>query len=299
MTIAHESIRTAAPSNGLENMVWIPWGTFRMGSDRHYPEEAPAHNVKVSGFWSGRHSVTKAEFRRFVDETGYVTVAERPANPEDYSGAKPELLVPSSVVFRKTDRPVDLRNPYNWWAYVAGADWRHPRGPDSSIDGRFDHPVVHVPFEDAEAYAKWLGQELPAEAEREQSCDPRTRTRMSAGRTLMSVIRTSLSLIGFGFTIYQVFEKLLEAQVLRSNGAPRRFGEALVFLGVTMLVLGIGYHIASMLELRRKREQLRTDGLIHAESEFPASLTLIVAFILLAIGVFAVMSMTYQAGPFD
>ena len=99
----------------------------------------------------------------------------------------------------------------------------------------------------------------------------------------MSVIRTSLSLIGFGFTIYQVFEKLLEAQVLRSNGAPRRFGEALVFLGVTMLVLGIGYHIASMLELRRKREQLRTDGLIHAESEFPASLTLIVAFILLAI----------------
>ena len=120
MTIAHESIRTAAPSNGLENMIWIP-GAFRMGSDCHYSEEAPAHNVKVSGFWIGRHSVTNAEFRRFIDDTGYVTVAERPASPEDYPGAK-ELLVPSSVVFRKADRPVDLRNPYNWWTYLADAD---------------------------------------------------------------------------------------------------------------------------------------------------------------------------------
>lgn len=124
------------------------------------------------------------------------------------------------------------------------------------------------------------------------------RTRMSADRTLMSVIRTSLSLIGFGFTIYQIFEKLLQAQVLRSSEAPRRFGEALVFLGIAMLVLGIGYHIAFMIELRRQREQLKRDGLVHAESGFPASLTLIVAIALLAIGVFAGMSITFDVGPF-
>jgi inner membrane protein YidH len=124
------------------------------------------------------------------------------------------------------------------------------------------------------------------------------RTRMSADRTLMSVIRTSLSLIGFGFTIYQVFEKLLEAQVLRSSQAPRRFGEALVFLGIAMLVLGIGYHIAFMIELRRRRQELKRDGLVHAESGFPASLTLIVAIALLAIGVFAGMSITFDVGPF-
>jgi putative membrane protein len=124
------------------------------------------------------------------------------------------------------------------------------------------------------------------------------RTRMSADRTLMSVIRTSLSLIGFGFTIYQVFEKLLEAQVLRSSVAPRRFGEALVFLGITMLVLGIGYHIAFMIELRNRREQLKRDGLVHAESGFPASLTLIVAIVLLGVGVLAGVSMTFNVGPF-
>lgn len=124
------------------------------------------------------------------------------------------------------------------------------------------------------------------------------RTRMSADRTLMSVIRTSLSLIGFGFTIYQVFEKLFEAQVLRSSAAPRRFGEALVLLGIAMLVLGIGYHIAFMIELRHRREQLRREGLIHAASGFPASLTLIVAIALLGIGIAAAVSMTSNAGPF-
>jgi formylglycine-generating enzyme required for sulfatase activity len=152
----------AAPA---DTMVWIPGGTFRMGSDRHYPEEAPAHKVKVGGFWMSPHTVTNAEFSRFVGETGYVTMAERPANPADYPDAKPELLVPSSVVFQKTSGPVDLRNPYNWWTYVAGADWRHPRGPHSSIEQLADHPVVHVAFEDAEAYAKWAGQSLPTEAE--------------------------------------------------------------------------------------------------------------------------------------
>jgi formylglycine-generating enzyme required for sulfatase activity len=151
------------------NMVWIPGGTFQMGSDRHYPEEAPAHNVSVPGFWISRHAVTNAEFARFVDETNYVTLAERPANPDDYPGAKPELLLPSSVVFKKSAGPVDLRNPYNWWTYVAGADWRHPRGPGSSIAELADHPVVHVAFEDVEAYARWAGQELPTEAEWEHA----------------------------------------------------------------------------------------------------------------------------------
>ena len=161
-----EAIPVSAPSRPpAENMVWIPGGTFLMGSDRHYPEEAPAHKVKVGGFWIGAYAVTNAEFARFVDATGYVTVAERPANPADYPGAQPELLVPASVVFKKTRGPVDLSNPYNWWTYVAGADWRHPRGPDSTIDHLLDHPVVHVAFEDAEAYIAWRGQELPTEAE--------------------------------------------------------------------------------------------------------------------------------------
>ena len=124
------------------------------------------------------------------------------------------------------------------------------------------------------------------------------RTRMSADRTLMSVIRTSLSLIGFGFTIFQVFQKLHEADVLKSAGAPRRFGDALVILGIAMLVLGIGYHVAFMRGLRHEREQMKADGLIHAESGFPVSLTLIVAFLLLAIGLLAIFSLYLGIGPF-
>ena len=124
------------------------------------------------------------------------------------------------------------------------------------------------------------------------------RTRMSADRTLMSVIRTSLSLIGFGFTIYQVFEKLLEAGAFKSSATPRLFGQALVLLGVAMLVLGISYHMAFMIELRRRRDQLKREGLIHAESRFPASLTLIVAIALLAVGLVAALGMTYGVGPF-
>ena len=149
----------------VDGMVWIPGGTFLMGSDKHYPEEAPAHNVSVRGFWMDRHTVTNADFKRFVEATGHKTLAERPANPEDYPGAKPEMLAPSSVMFKKAKGPVDLRNYYNWWVYVPGADWRHPRGPASNIRKLMDHPVVHVAFSDAEAYAKWAGKELPTEAE--------------------------------------------------------------------------------------------------------------------------------------
>jgi formylglycine-generating enzyme len=153
------------PANEFQNMVRIPGGTFRMGSDCHYPEEAPVHSVRVHGFWIDRFAVTNTEFKRFVEDTGYVTLAERPANPNDYPGAKPEMLVPSSVMFKRTEGPVDLRNHYNWWIYVAGADWRHPRGPESSLTDLWNHPVVHVAFEDAEAYARWAGKSLPTEAE--------------------------------------------------------------------------------------------------------------------------------------
>jgi formylglycine-generating enzyme len=151
-----------APTSGMAK---IPGGEFLMGSNSHYPEEAPAHRVAVGAFWMDEHTATNKEFRRFVDDTGYVTLAEKPANPDDYPGAKAEMLAPSSVMFRRASRPVDLRNPYNWWTYVAGADWRHPRGPESSLQGLWDHPVVHVAYEDAEAYAKWSGKELPTEAE--------------------------------------------------------------------------------------------------------------------------------------
>jgi formylglycine-generating enzyme required for sulfatase activity len=146
-------------------MVWIPGGTFRMGSDEHYPEEAPAHDVTVGGFWMDRCAVTNAEFRRFVTATGHATVAERPPDPDDYPGALPERLVAASAVFRRPGRPVDLRNPYDWWVHLPGASWRHPRGPQSSLKGLDNHPVVHVAWSDVEAYAAWAAKDLPTEAE--------------------------------------------------------------------------------------------------------------------------------------
>jgi formylglycine-generating enzyme required for sulfatase activity len=150
-------------------MAWVPGGAFLMGSDRHYPEEAPAHLVAVDGFWMDRTTVTNAQFGRFVEATGHLTSAERPPNVDDYPGARPELLVPASVVFRRPIRMVDLRNHYNWWEYVPGADWRHPRGPGSGIEGLDEHPVVHIAFADAEAYARWAGKALPTEAEWERA----------------------------------------------------------------------------------------------------------------------------------
>jgi sulfatase modifying factor 1 len=164
----HEQ-RQASTSSPDKDMVWIPGGTFLMGSNQHYPEEAPVHHVTVDGFWMDKYSVTNEQFQRFVDETGYVTVAERPLNPQDYPGADPALLVPGSLVFQQTTHPVDLRNPGNWWAYVPGASWRHPEGPASSIEGRGNYPVVHVAYEDAEAYAHWVDKSLPTEAQWERA----------------------------------------------------------------------------------------------------------------------------------
>ena len=153
-----------SPAQRLE-MEWIPGGSFTMGSDRHYREEAPTRVETVEGFWIDRWPVTNASFRQFVEETGYVTQAEIAPDPAQYPGADPALLVPASVVFVKPAARVDLRNHFNWWAFVPGADWRHPNGPQSSISGMDEHPVVQVGFEDASAYARWAGKELPTEAE--------------------------------------------------------------------------------------------------------------------------------------
>ncbi len=149
----------------LDHMVRIPGGTFRMGSDRHYREEAPVRRVTVSPFWMDAHTVTNTEFTAFVTATDYITVAERPLNEADYPGAKPELLAPGALVFHMTDGPVDTRNTFNWWSYVAGACWRHPEGPGSDLVGRDDHPVVQIAFEDAAAFACWADKDLPTEAE--------------------------------------------------------------------------------------------------------------------------------------
>lgn len=159
---AHERIRNDAAPDG---MVRIDGGSFLMGSDTNYPEEAPAHRVAVDGFWIDRTCVTNRDFARFVAATGYVTLAERPVDPRDYPMADPASLVPGSAVFLMPGRDVNHLRPHTWWGYVAGADWRHPRGPRSSIEALMDHPVVHVACEDAEAYAGWAGKALPTEAE--------------------------------------------------------------------------------------------------------------------------------------
>jgi sulfatase modifying factor 1 len=151
--------------NSYPNMAWIPGGTFTMGSADFYPEEGPPHQVTVKPFWMDRYTVTNREFRRFVEESGYITVAERPPNPADYPGADPALLVPGSAVFEKPKQRVDLRDWQQWWRYVPGANWWQPEGLGSSLKGRWDHPVVHVAYEDAEAYAVWAGKALPTEAQ--------------------------------------------------------------------------------------------------------------------------------------
>jgi len=147
------------------NMVCIPGGKFLMGSQNFYPEERPMRRVTVDGFYIDKYEVTNEDYKKFVDETGYVTIAERPLKAEDYPGALPELLVPGALVFQKSKGPVNLKDYRNWWAWVPGANWKHPHGPASSIDDLIDHPVVHIAFEDAEAYATWAGKELPTEAE--------------------------------------------------------------------------------------------------------------------------------------
>ena len=147
------------------DLVAIPAQAAALGSERHYPEEAPVRQVVVEGFRIQAHPVTNADFARFVDATGYVTVAERPLNPADFPDAPAENLQPGSMVFHRTSGPVDLRHLSQWWTWTPGASWRRPVGPLSSIYQRAEHPVVHVAYEDAEAYAAWAGFALPTEAE--------------------------------------------------------------------------------------------------------------------------------------
>lgn len=155
-----------APTPGQDPaMVWIPGGTFWMGSNHFYLEEQPVHQVTVNGFWIDPTPVTNEQFARFVTATGYVTLAERPRRRDDYPGATAELLEPGGWVFMQPSSPIQPDCYTTWWDYVAGAYWRLPRFPGSSVDERPDHPVVQIAFEDAQEYAAWAGKTLPTEAE--------------------------------------------------------------------------------------------------------------------------------------
>lgn len=170
-----EATRPGTKADDTAGMVWIPGGTFRMGSTDPLarPDEAPVHTVRVDGFWMDAHEVTNAQFAEFIDATGYVTVAERPVDwdeikkqmPEGTPKPPDEMLRPGALVFTPPDTPVDLRLFGLWWTWTIGADWRQPEGLGSSIRERMDHPVVHVAWEDAVAYCQWVGKRLPTEAE--------------------------------------------------------------------------------------------------------------------------------------
>jgi sulfatase modifying factor 1 len=147
------------------DMVKLPGGSFLMGSARFYPEERPVRAAMLDTFWIDVAPVSNEKFRAFVVDTGYVSVAERPVTADDYPEADPSLLTPGSLVFHQTSGPVDLRDVRNWWTYLPGADWRHPEGPGSDLRGRDAHPVVHVAYADAVAYAQWAGKDLATEAE--------------------------------------------------------------------------------------------------------------------------------------
>ena len=155
----------ASEASPHADMIWIPGGTFRMGSDKHYAEETPVHSVTVGGFWIDRTPVTNRQFRAFVSATGHVTFAEIVPDEKDYPGALPNMLRAGSLVFNPPKHPVDLGDWSQWWTFKFGADWRRPYGPRSSLSGLNDHPVVHVAYSDALAYAKWAGKDLPTEAE--------------------------------------------------------------------------------------------------------------------------------------
>jgi formylglycine-generating enzyme len=161
-----DTIEKVVPSSpALRGMVHIPGGVFRMGSDWHYPEEAPSHLVGVNEFWIDRTPVTNREFRKFVNATGYVTFAEIVPDAKDYPGALPHMLKAASLVFTPPKHAVNLSDWSQWWNFKFGANWRRPYGPRSSISGLDDHPVVHVAYRDAEAYAAWAEKALPTEAE--------------------------------------------------------------------------------------------------------------------------------------
>ncbi len=159
---------TAAQAPAAD-MVLIPGGRFRMGSDDHYPEEAPARDVEVDGFWIDVTPVTNGQFAAFVAATGHRTLAEIAPDPADYPGMPADMAQAGSLVFDKPEGPVGTADPYGWWRFAFGADWRHPLGPGSSIEGLDNHPVVHIGHADAQLYAQWAGKRLPTEAEWERA----------------------------------------------------------------------------------------------------------------------------------
>jgi sulfatase modifying factor 1 len=169
------SSESSPPGPAPDGMVWIPGGEFSMGSDLASEaicglpgttkDSQPIHHVYIDGFWMDKTDVTNEQFEKFVKATGYITVAERTPTAAEFPGAPPENLVAGSVVFTPPDHPVSLENHYQWWAYVKGANWRHPLGSNSDLKGKEKYPVVQIAYEDAVAYATWAGKRLPTEAE--------------------------------------------------------------------------------------------------------------------------------------
>jgi sulfatase modifying factor 1 len=155
---------SAPPGPAPEGMAWVPGGRFWMG-DNEYPDAQPEHLVAVDGFWIDMTEVTNAEFARFVEATGYQTIAERPLDPKEFPNVPPEDLKAGSIVFHPPKEAVSLDDHLQWWTYVPGANWRHPDGPDSNLDKRENHPAVHICWSDALAFAQWAGKRLPTEAE--------------------------------------------------------------------------------------------------------------------------------------
>jgi sulfatase modifying factor 1 len=165
MTLLEADTERIAEDRQTDNMIQIPGGTFRMGSDHHYPEEAPTHRVSVDSFRIDRTPVTNRQFKTFVKATGHKTFAELSPNPTDYPGALPHMLYAGSLVFTPSAGVTNLRDWSQWWAFMKDANWRHPYGPKSNINVNDNHPVVHISFSDALAYAEWVGKDLPTEAE--------------------------------------------------------------------------------------------------------------------------------------